>query len=152
MTRGDLVMVDTNILLTATNAERPGHHAAYGVFQKALEAGVHLATCGQILREYLVVATRPIPVHGLGLSPDDALKNLEWFRKRQVYMEEPESVHHILAGLVKRHQVAGKRIHDLNIVALMKEHRVRTLLTGNPEDFTGIPDIEILQLEAFGSE
>ena len=73
MTRGDLVMVDTSILLTATNAHRTGHHCALEVFQKALDAGVHLATCGQILREYLVVATRPVSANGLGLVPEDAL-------------------------------------------------------------------------------
>jgi predicted nucleic acid-binding protein len=149
MTRGDLAMVDTNILLTATNAQRPGHSTACGVFQKALDGGVHLATCGQILREYMVVATRPVSVNGLGLSSEDALKNLEWFRKRQVYLEEPESVHHILTGLVERHKAAGKRIHDLNIAALMKEHRIRTLLTENPDDFSDIPGMEILHLEAF---
>jgi predicted nucleic acid-binding protein len=149
MTRGDLLMVDTNILLTATNAQRTGHLAANRVFQIALDAGVHLATCGQILREYLVVATRPASQNGLGLFPDDALKNLEWFRKRHVYLEEPESVHHILAGLVKHRQAVGKRIHDLNIIALMKEHRIRMILTENPEDLEDISDIEILRLEAF---
>ncbi len=150
MTRGDLVMVDTNILLTATNAQRPGHAAAAGVFRKALDAGVHLATCGQILREYLVVATRPVSGNGLGLSAEDALKNLEWFRKRQVYLEEPESVHRILVGLVQSLQAAGKRIHDLNIAALMKDHRVRVILTENPGDFRDVPGVEALEPEAFG--
>ena len=149
MMRGDLIMVDTNILLTATNALRPGHPAALGIFRKALDEGVHLASCGQILREYLVVATRPISVNGLGLSSEDALRNLEWFRKRQVYLEEPESVHHILIGLVERHKAAGKRIHDLNIAAMMKEHRIRILLTENPDDFRDIPGVETLHLEAF---
>ena len=148
-TRGDLVMVDTNILLTATNAQRPGHLAALGIFRKALDEGVHLASCGQILREYLVVATRPVPLNGLGLSPEDALRNLEWFRKRQVYLEEPESVHRILASLVERHQAAGKRIHDLNILALMKEHRIQTLLTENPDDFSDVSGVQILRLETF---
>ncbi len=142
--RGDLVMVDTNILLSATNRDRADHEASYQMFAKAIGMGLHLATCGQVLREYLVVATRPVAVNGLGLSLEDSLKNLEWFRKRQVYLEEPESVHQILVKLLKSHQVTGKNIHDMNIVAVMRQNSVRTILTNNAADFSGITEIEIL--------
>ena len=149
MTRGDLVMVDTNILLSATNKERADHETSYRVFSKALEMGVHLATCGQVLREYLVVATRPVEVNGLGLSLEDSLKNLEWFRKRQVYLEEPESVHHILVKLIQAKQATGKSIHDMNIAALMRQHGFRAILTNNADDFSGITGIEALGPRAF---
>jgi len=33
-----------------------------------------------VLREYLVVATRPVEVHGLGLAAADALVNVVAFR------------------------------------------------------------------------
>ncbi len=151
MTRGDLVMVDTNILLSASNSNRTDHEASHRVFLKALEAGVHLATCGQILREYLVVATRPMQVNGLGLSLEDALTNLDWFRKRQVYLEEPESVHQNLVRLIEKHNITGKRIHDLNIVALMNQFNIHTLLTNNAADFEIIPDIEIMDAQAFST-
>ena len=144
MTRGDLVMVDTNILLSATNRGRADHEASYRVFAKAMEMGLHLATCGQVLREYLVVATRPVAVNGLGLSLEDSLENLEWFRKRQVYLEETESVHHILVKLLKSHQVTSKNIHGMNIVAVMRQNSVRAILTNNAADFSGITEIEIL--------
>ena len=151
MTRGDLVMVDTNIMLSASNSNRADHVASHRVFSSALEMGVHLATCGQILREYLVVATRPMEVNGLGLSLKDALINLEWFRKRMVYLEEPESVHHTLVRLIDSHKITGKRIHDINIVAIMNQFSIHTLLTNNAGDFDLIPDLEIIGPQEFST-
>ncbi len=144
MTRGKLVMVDTNVLLAATNKVRPDHQASKRTFSRALEEGIHLATCGQILREYLVVATRPAEVNGLGMKLSDALKNMIWFRKRLVYIEEPEAVHHRLTALLESAGITGKRIHDANIVALMQHSGIHTLLTNNPGDFSPFHGIETM--------
>lgn len=141
MKRGELAMVDTNVLLAATNTARADHDSSRRVFSQALDEGIHLATCGQILREYLVVATRPIAVNGLGLCVADALKNLAWFRKRLVYFEEPETVHRTLVTLVESTGINGKRIHDANIVALMHYSGIRSIVTNNPEDFSPFPGI-----------
>ncbi len=144
MTRGELVMVDTNVLLAATNTARTDHESSKRVFSRALEAGIHLATCGQILREYLVVASRPVAVNGLGLGIADALKNLAWFRKRLVYFEEPAAVHYRLVALTESSGITGKRIHDANIVALMQCSGIYHLLTTNPEDFVSFSGIAVL--------
>jgi hypothetical protein len=72
--RGELVMVDTNILLSATNTGRMDHEVSYRIFSVAWDMGMHLATWGQILREYLVAVTRPVAVNGLGLDLDTALQ------------------------------------------------------------------------------
>ena len=144
MTRGDLAMVDTNVLLAATNTARSDHEASRRFFSRAPGEGIHLATCGQILREYLVVATRPVAVNGLGLSIADALKNLTWFRKRLVYFEEPEAVHLALVALVESAGITGKRVHDANIVAVMQLFGIRYLVTNNPEDFSSLTGIAVV--------
>jgi predicted nucleic acid-binding protein len=149
--RGELVIADTNVLLSATNTARPDHEASKLVFSTAIDRGVHLATCGQILREYLVVATRPVSVNGLGLALADALKNLTWFRKRMVFFEESEEVHHALVKIVTALDILGKRIHDANIAALMKSSGIRYLVTNNPDDFSGFPGIEVLTPGGFNA-
>ncbi len=140
--RGELVMVDTNVLLAGTNTAHEHHVASRQFFSEALEQGIHLATCGQILREYLVVATRPVSVNGLGLHTPDALHNIKWLRKRQVFFEETELVHQELIKLLGMASIAGKHIHDANIAAVMRVAGIRYLATFNIEDFSGFPELE----------
>jgi predicted nucleic acid-binding protein len=145
--RGKLVMVDTNVLLSATNTARPDHLASHRVFSRALAEGMHLCTCGQILREYLVVATRPVSVNGLGLELDVSLRNLSWFRRRLVFFTETEAVHQALISLAEARGLRGKHLHDGNIAALMSCSGISYLITNNPGDFAAIPDITVLAPE-----
>lgn len=143
MMRGELVMVDTNVLLASTNTVHEHHGESRKFLLDALEQGIHLATCGQILREYLVVATRPVSVNGLGLSTMDALHNIGWLRKRQVFLEETEYVHDELIKLVGMTGLVGKNIHDANIVAVMYASGIHYLATFNTQDFSGFPGLDL---------
>ncbi|RKX74604.1 MAG: hypothetical protein DRP60_09990 [Spirochaetes bacterium] len=143
MKRGDIVFLDTNILLAATDAGRSVHHVAVGVFQDLPGEGVHLAVSGQVLREYLVVATRPVKNNGLGLALRDAIENIIEFRSRTIFLEENLDTSEGLVDLLSQTGTRGKRIHDMNIAATMISHRIRILMTFNPGDFTGIPVIEV---------
>jgi predicted nucleic acid-binding protein len=60
MTDDRAVLVDTNVLLSATAPLRPLHRAAIAVLNDWPNQGSILATTTQVLREYLVVATRPV--------------------------------------------------------------------------------------------
>jgi predicted nucleic acid-binding protein len=64
----DRVMLDTNVLLAATDESRPEHRDALTVVNDWAARRTDLYTSGQILREYLAVATRPAGKNGLGLS------------------------------------------------------------------------------------
>lgn len=143
---GDVLFLDTNVLLAATDRSRPQHHLAQEVLLAAGHRGYHLGLSGQILREYLVVATRPLNVNGLGLSPGDALTNVEEFRRRSVLYDETEAVSGRLRQLVRDHEPRGKRIHDANVVATMLTHGLTHLVTQNPADFAGLPEVETLSL------
>ena len=69
-----VVLLDTNVLLSATDPRRPLHRAALAVLNDWPNQGFVLAVSSQILREYLVVATRPVEVNGLGLGTEDAFQ------------------------------------------------------------------------------
>jgi predicted nucleic acid-binding protein len=143
---GDILFVDTNVLLTATDESRPDHLHARKLFAIAGRRGFHLGTSGQILREYLVVATRPAHVNGLGLNTDDALGNAEAFLRRLVFYEETELVATGVRRLTRTHGLTGKRIHDANVVATMLAHDIAKLVTQNPDDFGTFPEVEITTL------
>ena len=147
MTRGDLVLIDTNVLLTATDRSRPGFDRARRIFSRIINAGMHPSVCGQIVREYVVVATRPVAANGLGLDPSDAVENVRAIRSQATFVEETADVSAELLDLVESAGATGKRIHDLNLVALMQVHRVRALVTDNPSDFPEMQDREVLTLD-----
>jgi predicted nucleic acid-binding protein len=132
---GRAIFIDTNVLLTATTPARPLHSKALEVLNDWPSRGPRLCTSGQVLREYLVVATRPPEVNGLGLSPSEAIENVVAFRGRVALLEEGESVARRLAALVAQLDCRGKQIHDANVVATALVHGVPRLLTANVGDF-----------------
>ena len=147
--RGKLALVDTNILLTATDRSRPEHTEARAVFSQALAAGVHLCITAQIIREYLVVATRPVEVNGLGLSSTEAIHNIENFKRRLLLLKETELVTSELLTLVRSYKLSGKSIHDANLIAVMHEQNVHLLITQNPSDFADFAEIQIFSPSSF---
>lgn len=144
MMRGDIAFIDTNVLLAATDEGRGVHVPAVSVFSELTAGGIHPALSGQVIREYLVVATRPVEKNGLGLGLDDALGNIAEFRSICIFLEENAEVAGTLVELLLSSGVYGKRIHDMNIAATMLSHGVDSLITFNPGDFSGIDGIRIL--------
>lgn len=146
MPPAERVFLDTNVLLAATDEDRGSHGDALVALNERPSTGSTLYLSGQILREYLVVATRPVGANGLGLSRPDALANAQAFTERATLLEETAAVAMSLRQLVATRRVSGKRIHDANVVATMATHGVRALLTENVDDFTGFPEIEVVPL------
>lgn len=143
---GDLVsaparaMLDTNVLLTATDEGRPEHYQALAVFNEWPAQGTVLYLSGQILREYLAVATRPVDLNGLGLSQDAALANMRAFREQTSSLTEDNKVTDQLLGLLAKVACSGKQVHDANVVATMLVHGIDTIVTANVSDFARFGD------------
>lgn len=135
------IFVDTNVLLAATDRTRSTHKAATAFLQQSIREGLRLFVSGQILREYLVVATRPIDRNGLGLPPSQASVNVGLFRECCDLLSENETTARLLVALVKDYDLKGKRIHDAGIVATMRAHGLSHLKTWNPDDFKDFDDV-----------
>jgi predicted nucleic acid-binding protein len=131
----DAVLVDTNVLLEATAPARDLHRAGRGVFDEWPNRGVRLCLSGQVLREYLVVATRGAEVNGLGLGIGAALDNVAAFLDRCRFLPEDGAVARHLRELLRNFPCTGKRIHDANLVATGLVHGVTKLVTANAKDF-----------------
>ena len=129
---GGAVIVDTNVLLSATAPSHPLHHAAQALFTAP---GRELCTSGQILREYLVIAARPQAQNGLGLAPTDALDNAATFARRMRFLDEKRLVQRRLEALLREAPCLGAQIHDANIAATALAHGVEAIITENVEDF-----------------
>jgi predicted nucleic acid-binding protein len=141
------VLVDTNVLLSATSPLRSLHSAALTVLNDWPNEGRILVGSSQILREYLVTATRPVDVNGLGLSTEDALSNVAALQARMRLLMESESSWDRLRTLITDYGCRGKQIHDTNLVALALTHGVTRVVTANVGDFSRFSgDLEILDL------
>ena len=147
MTDGERIMLDTNILLAATDESRPDHEAAREIIPTSGEKGRGLCVSGQIMREYLVVATRSVELNGLGLNAAHATSNADAFLCFLQMQEESETATRKLIELCRNHDLRGKRIHDANIVATMLAHGIGFLVTLNSRDFAPFEEITLLTLE-----
>lgn len=137
--------VDTNVLLAASDADRLQHSACLNLLKSGMAGEVSLFACGQVFREYLVVATRPLKRNGLGMPVTRALDNLAAFRQCIRILDENSSVVRRLARLIGKYQVSGKRIHDCNITATMLEHGLKSLITLNSKDFHGMEELDLTE-------
>jgi len=131
----DRVMVDTNVLVAATDERRAEHHDALSILNDWPAGHTTLCVSSQILREYLTVATRPADENGLGLKPPEALGNVRAIRERTTLLVEDAKVTERLLGLLADVECSGKQIHDANVVATMLVHGVGTVVTRNVDDF-----------------
>ena len=148
---GETLFLDTNVLLTATDRRRPLHNDVHELFATADSRGFHIALSGQVLREYLAVATRPVDSNGLGLAVSDAIANLESFLEFAKVFDETEAVARRLREIASTCGVYGKHIHDANIVATMQVHQISVLVTQNRKDFARFMGIKVLSIEEISS-
>ena len=129
------VMLDTNVLLAATDEGRAEHDQALGIVNDWPGHGTTLYTSGQIMREYLAVASRPAEQNGLGMRLADALANVRAFRARTSLLAEDGKVADRLLTLLDDISCSGKQVHDANVVATMLVHGIGTIVTINLVDF-----------------
>jgi predicted nucleic acid-binding protein len=69
--------VDTNVLVYATDLGSPWYHTATEILNRARQEGIELVISSQILREYLVVATRAASTPH---QREEVFQNLATFR------------------------------------------------------------------------
>jgi predicted nucleic acid-binding protein len=134
MTGVDRLFVDTNVLIYATNESSPWHGLANAALQKARQLGIELVISTQVLREYLATATR-LNATGSGIPLMNIFENLQTFQREFTVVEDTRSVAAVLENLARSVAVAGKQVHDANIVAAMQVYGIRHLLTNNGDDF-----------------
>ena len=138
------MFVDTNVLVKGRILEAPGHAAAREELETAFGDSEPLRISRQVLREYLAVVTRPQP-WAVGLTREEALADVERFADAFEILEDGPAVTDRLLALCREVPVAGRQIHDANIVATMLAHGERRLLTFNTADFRRYRDrIELL--------
>jgi predicted nucleic acid-binding protein len=127
-----LVVVDTSVLLAATDRSRSAHDSATAFLN---EDERRLALTPQIIREYLAVATRPIEANGFGVPGRDAVANLDQLLADMVLLSESSTTVAVLRDLVVGHTAAGRQVHDANVVAVALAHGATAIVTDDARHF-----------------
>ena len=141
------MFVDTNVLVAARFMTAPAHVVACRCLDRAGDSEEPLHISRQIVREYLVVATRS-QIWSKPLVMDDVLKDATGLISSFTVLEDSPDVMATLIALCREVPVAGKQIHDANIAATMLAHGERRLLTLNARDFRRYGGrIELVELE-----
>lgn len=135
------IFLDTNVLLAASDESRREHMQAREALTGWPAAGTVLYLSGQVIREYLAVATRPVRLNGLGMTQTEAVRNARVFRARSSVLVEDAGVNDQLLALLDSVSCTGKNVHDANLVATMLAHGIDTLLTSNIDDFARYGDV-----------
>ncbi len=128
------MFVDTNVLVKGRILESPDHDTARRELERALQDPEPLRINRQVLREYLVVVTRPQP-WVVTITREEALADVERFADAFEILEDGPVVTDRLVALCREVSVGGRQIHDANIVATMLAYGECRLLTFNTADF-----------------
>ncbi len=102
--------------------------------QEAGASGELLRISRQVVREYLATVTRP-QRWSLPVRMNAALDHVGTLEERFEILEDGIEVADMLKRLCSEVSVAGKQVHDANIVATMLTHGEHRLLTFNGRDF-----------------
>jgi predicted nucleic acid-binding protein len=121
-----MTLVDTNIWFYLFDPSSSFHTAAVS----SLSLHPPYCTTSQVLREFLVVATRTQMA-----TVSDALNFVNGIQQQfPVYAETPQTFTH-LTQLIAQYEVKGKQIHDCQLIATMRSHGITKILTHNTADF-----------------
>jgi predicted nucleic acid-binding protein len=131
-------LLDTNILLRASDPSQTNYELTLQAIATILEQGDECVPVVQVLYEFWVVATRPVAVNGLGWTAEQTMREVTDISDRFVLLDDLPLTFSNWLRLVTTKGIIGKRAHDARIVATMQALEITHLLTLNPRDFLGM--------------
>ena len=144
----DKVYIDTNILIYSTfsDFDEQKYHDSLDVLTALISSKNELYVSNQILREFFAIATND-KIFNKPLSPPDASKKVLEFYSNFSLIYELDSTMEILVKLILKYKITKQKIHDFNIIAVMLDNQINHILTYNMKDFTGVEEINVLDID-----
>jgi predicted nucleic acid-binding protein len=120
----------------------PDYSLVASALEALVEQGAVLCYTSQNLAEFWNACTRLVDRNGYGLSPAETDLRARAFESRLHLLADSLSVHQEWRQLLVAHGVAGIQVHDARLVAAMRVHGVKRVLTFNQRDFARYDEIE----------
>lgn len=128
-------LIDTSILARLANSADTFYPAAAKAIEELHRRREVLRIAPQNLVEFRSVATRPVTLNGLGLTPAEAEVKAAGFETAFPLLVETPDIFPLWKALVGAFAVVGKQVHDARLVAICHAHKVSHLLTFNTAHF-----------------
>jgi predicted nucleic acid-binding protein len=129
------ILVDTNILLRATQRSHQAGRVAINAIKILHRQQRVLCLAPQNIIEFWNVCTRPVDVNGLGLSVAGTDRYVRKLRQMFTVIHDSPQTFEQWHELVIQYGVIGAKVHDARLVAVMKIHGIKSILTFNEKDF-----------------
>lgn len=134
-------LVDSNVLLRWVKPDDRDYPLVVSAIDLILRRGAVLCYTSQNVAEFWSTCTRPADRNGFSLSPQETDRRARLFEHRLRLLPDSSSVHQEWRRLLVTHNVAGVQVHDARLVAAMRVHGVKQILTFNGKDFARYTDI-----------
>ncbi len=134
------VLVDTNILIYALDADSQFHHRA---LKFLYDPTIRFFITSKNIAEFLVVLTRNEEINISTSECLELLNNL--IVDVEILYPNPTTIK-LFFDLIKKYNPRGLWIHDLEIASISIAHGISKIATNNIVDFKRIDEIEILQI------
>jgi predicted nucleic acid-binding protein len=128
-------LVDTNILLRAARRSDPQHKLIVTALASLANAETTFHYTHQNIAELWNVMTRPVDSNGFGLNVSEAESEVRLIEGGMNLLSDSEAVYQEWRKIVVEYAVLGVQVHDARLVAAMRVHGVRHILTLNESDF-----------------
>jgi predicted nucleic acid-binding protein len=141
-------LVDSNILLRWVKPDHSDYPAIVSAIEDVLQRQGVLCYTSQNLAEFWNTSTRPVDRNGYGLSPGETDRRAKFFENRLRLLPDSLAVHEEWCKLMVTHSVSGVQVHDARLVAAMRVHGLKRILTFNDKDFARYTDIQAVHPRA----
>jgi predicted nucleic acid-binding protein len=121
------VLVDTNVVVRGAQPNHPLWAQSTRAVSRLIRQGDAPFYCSQNIAEFWNVATRPADLNGLGLSHEEALREVSGIE--------------MLLSLLPDVPV---KVYDARLVAIMSVYSVENILTFNVADFKRYSNVAAL--------
>ncbi len=142
------VLVDTNVLLRSVQPSHPLCPQATQAVSRLIRRDGGIFYCSQNIAEFWNVATRPSDKNGLGLSHEEALREVAGIERSLTLLPDVPAIYSAWKRIVDDHRVQGVKVYDARLVAIMSVYLVESVLTFNTADFNRYSKIRALHPSA----
>jgi predicted nucleic acid-binding protein len=138
----ELVLIDSNVLIRWVQPIDADFQVVSQAIHCLEETNDTPCYTSQNLGEFWNVLTRPLNRNGYGLIPEQADIRANEVESRFRLLPDSLAVHIEWRKLLVDYRVSGVQVHDARLVASMRVHGVKRILTFNIKDFARFGTIE----------
>jgi predicted nucleic acid-binding protein len=136
------LLLDSNILIRWVQRADADYALVASALDSLSERATILCYTSQNLAEFWNACTRPADRNGFGLTPQETDRRARFIETNLQLLPDSLAVHQEWRRLLVAHNVSGVQVHDARLVAAMRVHGVKRILTFNDRDFARYTDIE----------